>query len=102
MKRQFILLAGVAAAALCGSAFAAPEDIIEQNKCHKCHTATTTKKAPSWASIAEKYKAKPDAADMLFKELKAGGKVGGEDEHLAIKASDADIKAIVQIVLSSK
>ncbi|MGZ8253517.1 MAG: c-type cytochrome [Burkholderiaceae bacterium] len=103
MKLQFTLLAGAAAVALCGSAFAgSAEDVIAKEKCNKCHTATTTKKAPSWASLAAKYKGNPDAANKLFNELKAGGKVGGEDDHLAIKASDADIKAIVQIVLSSK
>lgn len=102
MKLQFTLLAGAAALALCSTAFASPEDVIEQNKCRKCHTATTTKKAPSWASLAEKYKSNADAPNKLFKELKAGGKVGDEDDHVAIKASDADIKAIVQIVLSSK
>ena len=103
MKLHLTLLAGAAAVALCGSAFAgSAEDIIAKEKCSKCHTATTTKKGPAWASLAEKYKGKPDAANKLFTELKAGGKVGDEDDHLAIKASDADIKAIVQIVLSSK
>jgi len=103
MKLQFTLLAGVAAVALAGTAFAAPaDDIIAQNKCHKCHQEKTTKKAPSWASLAEKYKGNADAPNKLFAELKAGGKVGDEEDHLQVKASDADIKAIVQIVLSSK
>jgi len=102
MKSSLTIVA-LATLALCGTAFAgSAEDVIAKEKCSKCHTATTTKKAPSWASIAEKNKGKADAADRIFKELKAGGKIGDEDEHLAIKASDADIKAIVQIVLSSK
>ena len=90
-----LVLAGPAAA---GSA----EDIIAKEKCNKCHTATTTKKAPSWASVAEKYKGNPDAANKIFNELKAGGKIGDEEDHKKVVASDADIKAIVQIVLSSK
>ena len=103
MKSPFLIAAAFTAVVCAGPASADPaDDIIAKNKCHSCHTATTTKKGPSWASLAEKYKSQPDAADKLFKELKAGGKVGGEDDHLAIKASDADIKAVVQKVLSSK
>jgi cytochrome c len=90
-----ISFAGVATA---GSA----EDIIAKEKCNKCHTEKTTKKGPSWASVAEKYKGNAEAANKLFAELKKGGKIGDEDEHKQVKASDDDIKAIVQIVLSSK
>ena len=96
-------VAALATVAISGPAFAGnAEDIIAKEKCNKCHTATTTKKAPSWASIAEKYKGNAAAPDKLFNELKNGGKIGDEDDHKKVVASDADIKAIVQIVLSSK
>ena len=98
-----LVIAAFATVAFVGTAVAGPaEDIIAKEKCNKCHTATTTKKAPSWASVAEKYKGNPDAANKIFNELKAGGKIGDEDDHKKVVASDADIKAIVQIVLSSK
>lgn len=92
-----------AAAAVClafaSSAFAGPaEDIIAKEKCGNCHTATTTKKAPSWASVAQKYKGDPGAEAKLVDMLKTGG----PDDHKKIAASDADLKAIVAIVLSSK
>ncbi len=51
-----LLLTTLAATALAfaGNALAGPaDDLITANKCSKCHTATTTKKAPSWASVAE-------------------------------------------------
>ena len=103
MKLQLSLLAAVATLALSGSAFAgSAEDIIAAEKCSKCHTATTTKKGPSWASIATKYKGNADAPNKLFMQLKNGGKVGDEDDHKKVAASDADIKAIVAIVLASK
>ncbi len=96
-------VAALAVVAISGPAFAgSAEDIIAKEKCNKCHTATTTKKAPSWASVAEKYKGNAAAPDKLFNELKNGGKIGDEDDHKKVVASDADIKAIVQIVLSSK
>jgi len=97
------LLPGTLAAAVTlafgGSALAgAAEDLIAANKCSKCHTETTTKKGPSWASLAEKYKGKPDAAAKLVEMLKTGG----ADDHNKVVASDADLKAIIAIVLSSK
>lgn len=86
-----------------GPVLAGPaEDIITKEKCSKCHTATTTKKGPSWASLAEKYKGKADAPDKLFTFIKTGGKTADGDDHKKVEASDADLKAIVQIVLTSK
>jgi cytochrome c551/c552 len=103
MKFAFTVVTAFSAIALAGSAFAgSAEDIIAKEKCNKCHTEKTTKKAPSWASIAEKYKGNPDAANKIFTELKSGGKIGDEEDHKKIVASDADIKAIAAIVLSSK
>ena len=96
-----LLLTTFAAAALAfgGNALAGPaEDLITANKCSKCHTATTTKKAPSWASLAEKYKGDPKAEAKLVNVLKTGG----PDDHSKVAASDADLKAVVAIVLASK
>ena len=103
MRFTIHLVAAMATLAVSGAAFAgSAEDIIAKEKCSKCHTATTTKKAPSWASIAVKYKGNPDAANKIAAELKAGGKIGDEDDHLKVVASDADLKAIAAIVLNSK
>jgi cytochrome c551/c552 len=74
------------------------EDIIARDKCNKCHTATSTKKGPSWASVAEKYRGKPDPTPQLVEMLKTGGK----DDHNKIDAGDADLRAVIAIVLSSK
>ncbi len=98
MRSTFAIAASVTSLFLCGAAFAGPgEDQIEANKCNKCHTATTTKKAPSFASIAEKYKGKADAEAKLVAMLK-----NGTDEHKAVKASDADLKAMVAVVMATK
>ena len=99
MKRSTAIIAAVAGFAIGGGANAGTaEDLIAANKCAKCHTATTTKKAPSFASLAEKYKGKPDAEAKLVATLKTGG----PDDHAKVAASDADLKAIVAFVLSSK
>ena len=103
MKFLFAAIAAVATVALAGPAFAGPtEDLIAKEKCSKCHTEKTTKKGPSWASVAEKYKGNADAPNKIFLQLKNGGKVGDEDDHKKVTASDAEIKDIVKVVLSSK
>ena len=103
MKSLYTLAATIAAVALSGTAFAgSAEDIVTAEKCNKCHTATTTKKGPSWASVAKKYQGNADAPAKIFAQLKNGGKVGDEDDHKKIAASDADIKAVVELVLAAK
>ncbi len=99
MKFSLSLVVAAATFALAGTAVAGPaEDLIAANKCSKCHTATTTKKAPSWASVAQKYKGDPTAEAKLVNMLKTGG----TDDHLKVATSDADLKAVVGVVLSSK
>ncbi len=98
MKHLFATATAIAALAVSTAGWAGPgEDLIEANKCGKCHTATTTKKAPSFASIASKYKADAGKAASLAELLKKGS-----DDHNAVKASDADIKAMIAVVLAAK
>lgn len=86
------LLVGAAAAA------ASPEELITKNKCARCHAAKTTAKGPSFASIAEKYKGQADASARLVHTLKTGG----SESHDKLAASDAELKAVADFVLSSK
>jgi cytochrome c551/c552 len=106
MRIPSILAAAALIAYAGGSAAGPAEDIVAAEKCNKCHTATTTKKGPSWASVAEKYKGKPEMHAKLEQMLKTGvplsGKTGEDDQHKKLSASDADIKAVVDLVLSSK
>ena len=103
MRLPLVIAAAFATVALAGPALAGPaEDLVAKEKCNKCHTEKTTKKGPSYVSLAEKYKGKADAPARLFTQLKNGGKVGEEDDHKKLVASDADIKAVVQFVLSAK
>ena len=99
MRQLTSLLAAAAVLAAAGSALAGTgEDLIASNKCNKCHTATTTKKGPSFASLAEKYKGDAAASARIVEMLKSGGK----DDHAKVAASDADLKAIATVVLTSK
>jgi cytochrome c len=99
MTKFLFTIAAATSFAFASTAFAGPaEDIIAKEKCGNCHTAQTTKKAPSWASVAQKLKGDAGAEAKLVEFLKTGGDV----DHKVISASDADLKAVVAIVLSSK
>ena len=99
MKLIPTIAACCATLALSGLALAGPgEDLIAKEKCGACHTATTTKKAPSFASVAQKYKGDAAAEGKIVSMLKTGGEV----DHKKITASDADLKAVAAVVLSSK
>ena len=101
MKLPIALAIALSATAWAGSSFAqSAEDTIAREKCSRCHTATTTKKGPAFADVAKKYKGNAGAADKLFAGLKAGGKMGEEEDHKKVTGSDAEIKAVVAYVLS--
>jgi cytochrome c len=99
MKLPFTLAAAAVTFAFAGNAYAdSADDIIAKNKCSSCHTSTTTKKGPSWASVAQKYKGDAGAEAKLVEMLKTGG----AEDHKKVAASDADLKAVVAKVLASK
>ncbi len=99
MKLTLAVAAAFVTAAFAAPAFAGPaEDLMAKAKCNKCHTATTTKKGPSFADVAAKYKGKPDPTAAWIDMFKTGGK----DDHDKLAASDADLKAVIAVVLSAK
>jgi cytochrome c len=98
-KLSFTLAAAAVSFAFASNAFAdSADDIIAKNKCGSCHTSTTTKKGPSWASVAQKYKGDAGAEAKLVEMLKTGG----AEDHKKVAASDAELKAVVQKVLAAK
>ena len=74
------------------------EALIKKNGCLKCHSVSAEKDGPAYKAVAAKYKGKGDAAATVSGELKAG-KVGAE-KHAVFKGSDADLKTIVDYILS--
>ena len=99
MRSCFTIVAAAAVLALGGSAWAGPaEDYIAANKCNKCHTEKTTKKGPSYASLAEKYKADPAAKTKMLNTLKTGGK----EDHDKAPGTDAELQAVIAFILSAK
>jgi cytochrome c len=95
-------LTGIAAAADVDAA--AAEALAKKSGCLKCHSITQKKDGPSYKSVAEKYKGKPDAEQKLYTHLTTHPKVkvdGKEEEHDSLKTkNDAEIRNVIRWILS--
>ena len=80
------------------------EALAKKSGCLKCHSVSQKKDAPSYKSIAEKYKGKPDAEQKLYTHLTTSPKVkvdGKEEEHDSPKTkNEGEIRNLVRWVLS--
>jgi len=82
----------------------AVEALMKKSGCFKCHSVSAKKDGPSYKSVAEKYKGKPDAEATLYKHLTTHPTVkidGKEEKHESLKTTnDAEIKNVVAFILS--
>ena len=98
--------------ALSSSAYAVDADaakaLAKQNNCLKCHAVDKDKDGPSFHSVAEKFKGKPEAEQRLIDHITTGEKAKfpdvHEEEHKIVKTSPptdmAQIKNLVQWILA--
>lgn len=81
------------------------EALAKKSNCMGCHGVTNKAVGPSFKSVAEKYASDKDAQSKLEKKVRSGGSgVWGSMSMPATPASvsDADVKSIVQWILSVK
>jgi cytochrome c len=82
----------------------AAEALAKKSGCLKCHSVTSKKDGPSYKSVAEKYKGKPDAEATLFKHVTTHPKIkidGKEEEHDSLKTqNEAEIRNVIRWILS--
>ena len=103
MKR-YALAGAVALLAAVSLPASANQELAQKSGCMTCHGVDKKIIGPSYHDVAAKYKGNKGAEADLIKKVKAGGKgVWGEipmppNAHV----SDADIKTLVQWILSQK
>jgi cytochrome c len=86
-----------AAALAAGPGFAqSGADVLKAKGCLNCHEYDKKKVGPAYKDVAAKYMGKKGAEDALVAKLKEG------KDHPKIAASDAELKAAVQHVLTTK
>lgn len=96
MKAILLVVTGAAVLAA-GLAYAqSGADVLKAKGCMNCHEMDKKKVGPAYKEVAAKYKGDAKAGGMLVSKLKEG------TGHPKIAASDAEIKAAVDYVLSQK
>lgn len=100
-----LALAGPVGPALAADAVDADaaQALLKKNDCGKCHAVDKKKDGPSFKETAGKLKGKAGAEDEVFKHLTTSPKVkidGKEEEHKAIKGSEAETRNLVRWILS--
>ena len=100
MKAMLVVLAaaGTLAAGLVYAQSGA--DVVKAKGCLGCHEVDKKKVGPAFKDVAAKYKGNKGAEGNIVKGLK-DGKVG-DKAHPKATASDAELKAAAQYVLSHK
>lgn len=95
-----ILAAGGAQAADAKAA----DDLLKKNACTACHSIDKKGVGPAYKDVANKYRGQKDAEAKLVEKVKKGGTGvwGSVPMPPNAAVSDADIKTMVQYVLSLK
>ena len=105
-KSSIYLAAAVVSMALAGVAHAddkAAQALVKKGGCNTCHSVDKKKVGPSFKSIAAKYKGDADAASKLVTHFTTSPMVmvdGNEEMHTPLKVSEADVKVVVDWILS--
>lgn len=95
--RAILLVVACVGALAAGLVFAqSGADVLKAKGCLNCHETDKKKVGPAYKDVAAKYKGDKAAAGMLVGKLKEG------KGHMKIDATDAELKAAVGAVLSSK
>ncbi len=108
MKVTAMTLAAAAGLALAAGALAADpkaaEALAKASGCLACHTVDKKLIGPSYKEIADKYRKDKGGEAGLIKKVKEGGKGVWGDIPMPPSAhvKDADIKTVVQWILSIK
>ena len=96
MKSALLVL--VAASFLAaGAVNAQPTDLLKSKGCMGCHDLDKKKVGPAFKDVATKYKGNNDAGAKLAGALKEG-----KGHPVKIAATDAELKTLVDYVLSQK
>jgi cytochrome c len=79
-------------------------DLLKDSNCFKCHAIAREKVGPSYASVAAKYKDKPEAMAKLTKHVTVPSEVeidGSKEQHGQVKTTDpARVQNLVEWILS--
>ena len=95
--KTILTVISVAAALAAGAGFAqSGPEVLKAKGCLNCHEMDKKKVGPAYKDVAAKHKDNKNAEAFLLDKIKEG------KGHPKIAASDAELKAAIQTVLSTK
>jgi cytochrome c len=98
MKSILLMLFAAGSMAIAGAANAqAGADLAKSKGCLGCHDLDKKKVGPGFKDVAAKYKGNKEAEAKLVTALKEG-----KGHPSKVAATDAELKSLVQYVLSQK
>jgi cytochrome c len=100
VKALLLVVAAVGALAAGPGYAQSGADVVKAKGCLGCHEVDKKKVGPAFKDVAAKYKGNKDAEANIVKGLKDGKM--GDKAHPKAAASDAELKAAAQYVLSRK
>jgi len=108
MNIRLALTASVLSLCFVSPLYAADETaalaLLKESKCLKCHSVDKKKDGPSYKSVSEKYKDKPEAVAKLTKHVTESSQVeidGVKEDHGSVKTRDAaKVKNLIEWILS--
>src|SRR5689334_13130587 len=104
MKRLVTMLAASALLALVAAPASANEALAKKYNCFACHAVDKKVVGPAYKDVANKYRGDKAAEAKLIEKVKKGGVGVWGQVPMPPNATvpDADVKALVQWVLSQK
>jgi len=96
MKTTIAVISAAAALATAPVLAQSGAEVLKAKGCLNCHEMDKKKIGPAYKDVAAKYKSDKGAEAMLLDKIKEG------KGHPKIAASDAELKAAIQTVLSTK
>ncbi|MDR2172643.1 MAG: c-type cytochrome [Burkholderiales bacterium] len=103
--KKVVMLLPLAAFLATGAAYAeGGKELTDKYRCTSCHKLDKKTIGPSYQDIAKKYAKDADAPAQMAERIKKGsrGVWGGAPMPAQSSASDEDIKAMVDYVMSLK
>lgn len=96
MRLGVIIVAAAAALAAGAAQAQSAQELLKSKNCLNCHEADKKKVGPSFKDIAAKHKGNKDAEAALSAKLREG------KGHPKVAAADAEMKSMLQAILSAK
>lgn len=75
--------------------------LAEKSRCLNCHEVRETIRGPAWIDVAERYRGRADAREMLVLKVRNGGSGAWGDDYMSPnrRVAEEDVRTLVEWIL---